>query len=957
MILIVGSISALEMDNRKGDLIIDETTSKYGRIEIRDWFGLIKLIELELKTNTDKCLIECSAEKEIIMYQKGSLIDEIRFETINPDGSRTIEPIEDYKFYIKKNNKWITYELGTLVNEGTYQIRLEGKKSILKSVDWVIKSNGQWIDEWAVWDTNQPRAYFSFDETTGNIVENKINVSNNGNRTGMLDSDWVPGQLDNGLQFNGSAIQFVNVSNGTNLQMNPDFIAISLWVNFSDVNPPGNNAIYRKGSLGAGSQYTMYMTGEVISAHVDGTNLASTKLVKNRWYHIVRIYNTTGQFLYVDGELNASSGTTTGVINPNIANLYFGYDGGAFAPFNGTVDEFGMWENLTTGEIAELFNSGAGDPFRLPSNISVSLVSPIDNFQLIGNEVDFNCSAITILGNTLVNMSLWHNGTGPLIINQTKVATGISNATNFTTTITQSTLTSWTCSACDSNGDCNFALENRTIERIDFIIINETFSANTIEGSSEDFVLNVTVRSGLTITESSFIYNGSSSNAEIISINENATISRTGFIIPNVEIQTTNSFNWILNFSDSSSANTSSQNQIVNNISIGDCSSFSNNIINLSLVDEKTQTSLTDNITIETAFNIFSIDRTINIANFSGNFSENNISICLNRNLLGNTNYTLDSIIRYEAQDHVNEYYNIVNFSLTNISTFQNITLFDLLSADSTEFRLSFTGTDFLPAEGVLVFVERQYIPENTFKTVELPITDTNGQTILHLVANEVIYNLIFIKDGILLRNFRNLRAFCDDPTISDCTISLNALSDESGLVIYDDQLGIAFPSPPTYNSSTNRISFAYTSIDGSVKDVIMRVERRDVFGNNSICDNSLNSISGVLSCNIGSGITDTTLVTTISIDGNDKIVSEVVIDNSAYGNIGYVMWFFLTLGLVLEFSKDKNGVLIGLLIGFLATAGLGLITGGIIGVGSAGIWIIIITLIGLWRLNKNKID
>ena len=72
----------------------------------------------------------------------------------------------------------------------------------------------------------------------------------------------------------------------------------------------------------------------------------------------------------------------------------------------------------------------------------------------------------------------------------------------------------------------------------------------------------------------------------------------------------------------------------------------------------------------------------------------------------------------------------------------QNITLFDLNLSDSTEFQLTFTGDDYLPLEDALIFIDRQYIAENTFKTVELPLTDSNGQTILHLVRNEVIYNI-----------------------------------------------------------------------------------------------------------------------------------------------------------------------------------------------------------------------
>jgi hypothetical protein len=313
----------------------------------------------------------------------------------------------------------------------------------------------------------------------------------------------------------------------------------------------------------------------------------------------------------------------------------------------------------------------------------------------------------------------------------------------------------------------------------------------------------------------------------------------------------------------------------------------------------------------------------------------------------------MEAIMKYYADEYSQEYYNVE----TSDFTLQNINLYDLNSTISIPFKLTFTGTDFLPEEGVLVYVERQYIDENIFKTVELPKTDTNGQTILHLVRNDVIYNLIFIKDGAILRRFENLRAFCDDYSIGDCKINLNALSEAADIFIYDKVIGITYDSAPIYNSTTNIVSFSYVSNDGITKNVTMNVERRDVFGNNSVCSNTLNSVSGTLSCNIGSGITDTSLVTILQVDGQTWISTSVQIDTIAYGQMGYVAWFLLALGLVFMFSKDKNGILLALLLSYLGAVSMGWILGGIIGLGSAGIWIIIITLVGLWKLNKNKLS
>jgi len=195
MIAYLGFVSAeLSFDNIKS---FDDKIGTYGKVTIRDWFGLQSLAELELKTNTERCANDCSAETEIIMHQTGSLVDDIRFMTsigndwvkqdiINYDfyvqtGTKQVD-VNDYGLncvngeYIAKNDSyrkvctwgvtgthkenkpiWSAYNLGDEVEPGTYRIKLEGKKKADKKVDWQITSQGKLIDEWAVWDTTAIR--------------------------------------------------------------------------------------------------------------------------------------------------------------------------------------------------------------------------------------------------------------------------------------------------------------------------------------------------------------------------------------------------------------------------------------------------------------------------------------------------------------------------------------------------------------------------------------------------------------------------------------------------------------------------------------------------------------------------------------------------------------------------------------------------------------------------------
>ncbi len=487
-------------------------------------------------------------------------------------------------------------------------------------------------------------------------------------------------------------------------------------------------------------------------------------------------------------------------------------------------------------------------------------------------------------------------------------------------------------------------------------LLNQTFKENITEGSTQDISALLQLQDGETISAAILNYNGSLSAGTTSISGDNILILESGLVTPSVDADTNITFQWSIVLSGGETINLSAQNQTILNLAADNCAIFTNKILNLSMVDEQTQTNISIGTILEIALNIFSLDRTTEVVNFSGQFeSINPVEVCLNINLSEGTSYSLDSIIRYTATGYANEYYNIVDFTLDNNSGTQNIILFDLNITDSTDFQLTFTGEDFLPVENALVSVERQYIAENTFKTVELPKTDSNGQTILHLVRNEVIYNIIVIKDGEVLGNFQNVIAFCQDFTIGSCSLPLNALSNTSLVFEYDDEIGLLFQENTQYNETTRIASFSFASTDGTTKVVNMRIERRDVFGNRSICNNTVVSSSGSVSCQIASGIEDTTLISIVSVDGEDKINSEIIIDSTAYGQNGYAIFFLFSIAMLLMFSGSKTWTLVGISLNYIIGVSLGFIVGGIAGVGSTGIFLLIISMVGIWQLNKER--
>ncbi len=483
---------------------------------------------------------------------------------------------------------------------------------------------------------------------------------------------------------------------------------------------------------------------------------------------------------------------------------------------------------------------------------------------------------------------------------------------------------------------------------------SQEFNNQTLEGVINTFTANVTVRESNPITVTNFIYNGTSHIASF-SQSGNDFILTIDFLSPSVNVNTNLTFFWSLLFSDGQIINLTSYNQTVNIINLDDCSVNTVVLYNYTIVDEANQSQLL-NTTAEFSINLLDTERQVYIFNFSKKYSNiNPFAVCISENLLSST-YAVDSIVKYEAIGYAIEYYNILDATITNATIPEKITLYDLFSSDATEFKITFKAEDFTFIENALIYIDRQYIAENnSFKTVELPKTDSNGQTIGHFVRNDVLYNIRVIKDGVVLGNFKNQIAFCEDYAIGNCQIILEATPADFTIFNYDEQLGIIFQSVPTYNENTSAISFDFSTDDGTIKTVSMQVTRDDIFGNRSICNNTITSSSGTLTCSFDPNIDDSTLRVNIFVDDQPVVFSNVKLETSVYGNLGYVLWFFLTFIFILLFAYTKTEILIGLTISFTGAISLGIIKGDIIGIGSAGIWVLVIIILGIYKLNKNK--
>lgn len=647
--------------------------------------------------------------------------------------------------------------------------------------------------------------------------------------------------------------------------------------------------------------------------------------------------------LFLDGTLNETN--SSGLNNTNYSFLKTFIEG----------------NHNWTMEVCDFFECSiaATRNFTLhltPASVTADNPTGEINYHLLGNNLTANWT-ITETGQNLsahiaecliIYNTETINITNQCVTTNTTNITYVNGADDYTIRVTE---------------EFGFVTTNITAWTIKLLEQNQTFTASTIEGIREDFGINYAIASGKTVTITRLWYNGTPQDGLITSLGgQNYSAITTNFLIPAIDSNINASFFWSFLYSDATQVNTTERNQTIQSIGIDDCSIHSNLIFNYTILGEESQVKLL-NTSFELLINILDLERENFILNFSQDYTSTNpAAVCLNISLTNDTRYSLDSTAKYSSNQtgtsgHAIEYYNILNFTLANNTVDPVISLFDLLLDDSTDFQLTFKNENLESAPNVLVLVNRQYVGENTFKTVEIPLTDSNGQTILHLVRNDIVYNFIMVDiAGNILATFNHVTAFCDDFTIGRCTLRLNADRGEDTLYNVTTDVGINYDT--SYSNSTKILSLNFISVDLTAQKVTLEVIRNTDFGNRTACSEDLTSSSGTIQCDL-SGVSERFLFVNILV--NDKFKGTEGLDTEqteggAYGVEGYFMAFLLILLLITIFSDNKPALLISLIFGWVLILAFSLIKGGLFGTASAGIWLVISVILMLTKLRKERI-
>jgi hypothetical protein len=754
--------------------------------------------------------------------------------------------------------------------------------------------------------------YYKLNENFATTTINDYAGSTNGISSENTNKMSVEGKLNRAISFNGvnESIDFGNVE-VTNFEKNDTF-SVSFWAKMNDLNPAIDGMVVSKqesvqGYTGWGISNTNEGLGFQLVVHWENTermfilyDYASLIISEGVWNHITLTYNgssdPTGVKVYSNGiEIterevrydNLGSGSTK-----NNGNFSIGSRNNAQQFFNGSIDDLRIYnKTLTPDEVQIIYYNNYG--------IEGGSIIRIDETKNL-SEGSYNW---TCRGETLTNQSTHPTQdflvdfTPPIVTLELppENLVGVNNLSTGFEVLIRANITEEnidTCWAFNGTTNITLAYENnctndhfltypigsneltfylndtagfQTQDSKTFYVNNietiESFDNPALEGTNQNFQLNITYdETFFDSVSTSLRYNNTNYNQTFTSPNQNF-ISEVNITTPGVsedkqipylytvEFEWTNatgSFN-IVQFLPGTSPFVYYHN--ITKLLIDDCTTTTQRIYNFTIVDEKTQVRLEQNITIEVALTLWNFDYSEMIGQTSFSSSESEVGICVNTTFPSSEGLYLDAKVRYEALNHNGEYYHIERALINNETGTRKITLYNIDNEEYTLYQINVFGTGSLPLSDALINVNREYVAENVFKTVSIPKTDEKGQAIAHLAKENTQYNFIIVQDGVVKASVQKT-PICQ---ISPCEINIfttlvaEEIFEEIGTIYAS-----GIQSSITYNKETKMIQYTFVDITGTADYFRMVVSPlRFNETSSSVCDVTTFSASGVLNCNM----------------------------------------------------------------------------------------------------------
>ena len=308
-----------------------------------------------------------------------------------------------------------------------------------------------------------------------------------------------------------------------------------------------------------------------------------------------------------------------------------------------------------------------------------------------------------------------------------------------------------------------------------------------------------------------------------------------------ISAEINNSFYWIFSLTNATASYpvlSNSHNQTVSVISFGLCAPTDHPYINFTTYDATNPFPLV-NATFKSSWDITDVSGGSVILNrsFEDTTGTNSSwAFCISPN---STNYTISVDIETDGATLAKNYYYLTDATVTNVST-TNVTLYLINDSAATLTELEVVDASSYPIEDVLITIQSYDVGTDTYYTVAMAKTSYLGKDLVYLNWYDTFYKFIFVKDGETLYSTTPYK-ISETPQIFKIVPATTYVFEK----FRDFQYSL------TYNNETQNFVLTFVKPSGDVDAGCLRVYKRNITNDYTICETCEVSSSATIYCNI----------------------------------------------------------------------------------------------------------
>jgi len=306
--------------------------------------------------------------------------------------------------------------------------------------------------------------------------------------------------------------------------------------------------------------------------------------------------------------------------------------------------------------------------------------------------------------------------------------------------------------------------------------------------------------------------------------------------------------------------------------------------------------------------------------------------------------------LRYYGNEYLYESYNIQNNPVSNLPF--TIPLYFLNSSIGTGFHIYYTDFNYLTHPNIIMQIQRQYLAQNLYNTIEIPVTSQDGSTTGSFNTNNIRYKIIMIEKGVIIDTFNDVYPSCQSLVLATCNLYLRG----SEIPITANGTDFTY----TLTLGNNSLTLTYIIPSGTPKIVEFTTNQNSRFLNNiSSCSSSVFGSGGTITCTYNNTIGDSLINTQVLINNASSLYGQVPIAENLSGFFllnNYFIAFILILLLGLIFISSGVFMTISAAVGLLFLMLIFVIGGVDMTSVIAGIvWLIIAAVIIIYKIAQKE--